>query len=94
MTELGSYTNTTARVRVVHTINHEGEINRARYMPQNPDMLATKALNGDVNIFDRKKHPSKAPAGGESKPDIILKGLKSEGSVFLHLRIVRAESSG
>lgn len=77
--ELGSYTNSKARVRVVHTINHQGEINRARYMPQNPDMLATKAINGDVNIFDRKKHPSKAPAGGESRPDIILKGLKKEG---------------
>jgi histone-binding protein RBBP4 len=48
-------------------------------MPQNVDMLATKAINGDVNIFDRKKHPSRAPLGGESKPDIILKGLKSEG---------------
>jgi len=48
-------------------------------MPQNTDLLATKAINGDVNIFDRTKHPSKAPAGGECKPDIILTGLKTEG---------------
>jgi histone-binding protein RBBP4 len=48
-------------------------------MPQNTDLLATKAINGDVNIFDRTKHPSKAPPGRECRPDIVLKGLKSEG---------------
>jgi histone-binding protein RBBP4 len=79
--ELGSYTNSKPRIKVVHTINHDGEINRARYMPQNTDLLATKAINGDVNIFDRTKHPSKAPAGGECRPDIVLKGLKTEGWV-------------
>jgi histone-binding protein RBBP4 len=48
-------------------------------MPQNTDILATKAINGDVNIFDRTKHPSKAPATGECRPEIVLKGLNSEG---------------
>jgi histone-binding protein RBBP4 len=76
---LGGFTNSKPRIRVVHTINHDGEINRARYMPQNTDILATKAINGDVNIFDRTKHPSKAPATGECRPEIVLKGLNSEG---------------
>lgn len=32
-----------ARVQVTQRINHDGEVNRARYMPQNPDLIATKA---------------------------------------------------
>ena len=77
--ELGSHTKSPARVRVVHTINHDGEINRARYMPQNPNLIATKTVKGDVYVFDRTKHETKAPPGGECKPDIRLKGLKGEG---------------
>jgi len=31
-----------SRVQIIQKINHEGEVNRARYMPQNPDLIATK----------------------------------------------------
>ena len=48
-------------------------------MPQNPDLIATKTVRGDVYVYDRTKHELKAPAGGEAKPDIRLKGLKGEG---------------
>lgn len=41
-TELGSHTLTGPRIQVTQRINHEGEVNRARYMPQNPDLIATK----------------------------------------------------
>ena len=30
--------------QAVQLINHDGEVNRARYMPQNPFMLATKTV--------------------------------------------------
>ena len=79
MTELGSYTKTPARVRVVQTINHDGEVNRARYMPQNPDLIATKTVKGDVFVFDRSKHETTAPKNGQCKPDIVLKGQSQEG---------------
>jgi hypothetical protein len=36
-----------------------GEVNRARYMPQNPFVLATKTISADVYVFDYSKHPSK-----------------------------------
>ncbi|WVQ79234.1 histone acetyltransferase type B subunit 2 [Cryptococcus sp. DSM 104549] len=77
--EVGSYTQSPARIRTVQTINHDGEVNRARYMPQNPELIATKTVHGDVYVFDRTKHESKAPSSGECKPDIRLKGQSKEG---------------
>jgi histone-binding protein RBBP4 len=48
-------------------------------MPQNPDLIATKTRMGDVLIFDRTKHETKAPEGQKCRPDIRLKGQKGEG---------------
>ena len=85
--ELGGHTlpASQARINVVQKINHEGEVNRARYMPQNPDLIATKTVSGEVLIFDRTKHPSEPDrnAHGVCKPDIRLVGQKLEGSVSL-----------
>lgn len=39
-------------------INHQGEVNRARYMPQNPFILATKSPSSEVYVFDVSRHPS------------------------------------
>lgn len=77
--EIGSYTASPARIRAIQTINHAGEVNRARYMPQNPELIATKTVTGEVYVFDRTKHESKAPVNGECKPDIRLKGQTKEG---------------
>jgi histone-binding protein RBBP4 len=77
--EMGGFGSSQVRVRVKQTINHQGEVNRARYMPQNPDLIATKTVSGPVFIFDRTKHESKAPAGGACKPDIVLLGQAKEG---------------
>lgn len=82
--ELGGYTlpASQARINVVQRINHAGEVNRARYMPQNPDLIATKAVSGEVLVFDRTKHPSEPERGGVCKPDIRLVGQTKEGSVL------------
>lgn len=81
--ELGGHTlppaSSTPRVQVIQRINHDGEVNRARYMPQNPDLIATKAVSGEVLIFDRTKHPSEPERGGVCKPDIKLVGQTREG---------------
>ena len=50
-----------ARINVRQKIVHEGEINRARYMPQNPCVIATKGVTGNVLVFDYTKHPSHPP---------------------------------
>lgn len=36
-----------------------GDCNRARYMPQNPDVIAGASSNGSIYIFDRTKHGSR-----------------------------------
>lgn len=67
------------RIQIIQKINHKGEVNRARYMPQNPDLIATKAVSGEVYIFDRTKHSSEPERGGQCKPDITLVGQHKEG---------------
>jgi len=88
--ELGGHTlpASQARINVVQKINHHGEVNRARYMPQNPDLIATKAVSGEVLIFDRTKHPSEPDRNGVCKPDMRLVGQKNEGSVLGPLAVV------
>ena len=49
----------TGKIEIEIKINHEGEVNRARYMPQNPTIIATKTPSSDVLVFDYTKHPSK-----------------------------------
>ncbi|KAF8215782.1 histone acetyltransferase type B subunit 2 [Mycena galopus ATCC 62051] len=78
--ELGGHTIPPApRIQIIQKINHEGEVNRARYMPQNPDLIATKAVTGEVLVFDRTKHSSEPERGGVCKPDIRLVGQNREG---------------
>ncbi|KAJ3964825.1 nucleosome remodeling factor subunit CAF1/NURF55/MSI1 [Lentinula raphanica] len=59
------------QIQVTQKITHPGEVNRARCMPQNPEMLVTKAAAaGEVFVFDRTKHASGPEPDGVSKPDI------------------------
>jgi histone-binding protein RBBP4 len=66
-------------VQIVQQINHDGEVNRARYMPQNSFIIATKTVSAEVYVFDYSKHPSKPPLDGACNPDLRLKGHNSEG---------------
>ncbi|CCH44707.1 putative WD repeat-containing protein [Wickerhamomyces ciferrii] len=58
-------------------ILHQGDINRARYMPQKPDLISTINNNGEVFIFDKTKHASQP--SDEFKFDIKLSSHKKEG---------------
>ncbi|KAF9108879.1 CCR4-Not complex caf1 ribonuclease subunit Caf1 [Mortierella sp. GBA35] len=77
--EVGGFGGTECKISVTQRINHEGEVNRARYMKQNPDIIATKTVMGDLFIFDRTRHPSQPAAGGVCSPEIRLKGHTKEG---------------
>ncbi|KAH9726036.1 Histone-binding protein MSI1 [Citrus sinensis] len=68
-----------AKVQVIKLINHHGEVNRTRFMPQNPSTIATRSLSGDVYLFNSREHPSK-PLDSAFSPDLRLRGLTSEGS--------------
>jgi len=76
--EFGGYGGLECRLSITQKIVHEGEVNRARYQPQNPDIIATMSVSGDVLVFDRTKHPN-SPTSNDCKPDIRLKGHAAEG---------------
>ena len=67
------------KVKIEVEINHEGEVNRARYMPQNPNIIGTKTPSSDVLVFDYTKHPSRPDPSGECCPDLRLRGHQKEG---------------
>lgn len=54
-------------------------MNRARYMPQNPCVIATKTNSGEVHIFDYTRHPSMPAEDAVVSPDLRLVGQKREG---------------
>jgi histone-binding protein RBBP4 len=76
--EIGGFGGTHTKIDVRIKIAHEGEVNRARYMPQNPFIIATKAPSSTVFVFDYTKHGS-MPVDGVSKPQHRCLGHKSEG---------------
>lgn len=78
--ELGGHTVPPApRIQIVQKIRHPGEVNRARYMPQKLDVLATKAVSGEILIFDRTKHTLEPDPNGQCNPQIKLTGQTREG---------------
>ena len=50
------------KFNIVQKIDHPGEVNKARYQPQNPNIIATMCSDGRVMIFDKSKHSS-TPTG-------------------------------
>lgn len=77
--EIGSYSSTSPRIQITQRINHDGEVNRARYCPQNCDLVATRAVNGLTYVFDRTKHSNQPDPDGKAHPDITLRGQTKEG---------------
>lgn len=77
--EFGGFGSVSGKIEIEIRINHEGEVNRARYMPQNQCIIATKTPSSDVLIFDYTKHPSKPDPSGECNPELRLKGHTKEG---------------
>jgi len=76
--EFGGFGSVSGKIEVEVEMNHEGEVNRARYMPQNPYLVATKTPSAEVLIFDYTKHPS-APTDTACKPQLRLRGHSKEG---------------
>ncbi len=62
---------------IVQRIDHPQEVNKARYQPQNPDILATLCVDGRVLVFDRTKH-SLTPTGTVNAQFELI-GHKQEG---------------
>ena len=72
------YRSVDEKVTIDQRINHPGEVNCARYMPQNTSIVATKAVSSDVLVFDLREHPEE-PADKIVRPQAVCKGHKSDG---------------
>ncbi|KAI9016430.1 WD40-repeat-containing domain protein [Phycomyces nitens] len=68
-----------AHVKITQKIVHDGEVNRARYQYENPNIIATKSKTGDVYVFDRTTHESFPRENERFNPALFLKGHTSEG---------------
>ena len=88
--EMGGYgmapdTPTVGKITIHHKIPHGGEVNRARYMPQNPFVVASRGPNPDIYIWDRSKHPSLMTTSSTSTvaapvgPQAVCVGHEREG---------------
>ncbi len=73
----GTSHSSVGKIEIRMKIQHDGEVNRARYMPQNHFMVATRGPSENVYVYDLAKHPS-FPAS-KSEPQIVLKGHSKEG---------------
>ena len=79
--EEGAYGAYTGKIEIVQQIPHLGEVNRARYSPSNPNLIATKSPSKQVYLFDKTRHASnmQKPVSNEFKPDLVLSGHTGEG---------------
>uniref|UniRef100_A0A2I3GPQ2 Histone-binding protein RBBP4-like N-terminal domain-containing protein n=1 Tax=Nomascus leucogenys TaxID=61853 RepID=A0A2I3GPQ2_NOMLE len=73
-----SHYDISGKIEIEIKINHEGEVNRARYMPQNPCIITTKTASSDVLVLDYTKHP-KLDLSGDCNPDLHLHGHQKKG---------------
>lgn len=67
------------RIDVETKILHEGEVNRARYMPQKPTIIATKTISGEVHVFNYLQHPAIPASLDQVRPEVRLVGHTAEG---------------
>ncbi|PWA40178.1 transducin family protein / WD-40 repeat family protein [Artemisia annua] len=66
------------KVEVIQKIHVDGEVNRARCMPQIPSIVAAKTSSSEIYVFDSTKQPLDHE-GGSCVPDVRLRGHDKEG---------------
>lgn len=54
------------KLSVNQTINHLGDVNKLKYMPQNPDVIASSNNLGNFLVYNRTKHSTIKTLMGES----------------------------
>ncbi|KAG3109472.1 Histone-binding protein [Phytophthora idaei] len=77
--ELGGFGGVSGKVDIKIRINHDGEVNRARYMPSDELIVATKTPHAEVHVFDISKRPSQPEENSGCNPDFRLLGHTKEG---------------
>jgi histone-binding protein RBBP4 len=62
-------------VEIEKRILHDGEVIKTRYMPQDPNIIATKTNNGEVHLFNINLSYN----GDKTSPELRLKGHNKKG---------------
>lgn len=79
--ELGGYSSMdrVGKIEIRMKIPHDGEVNRARFMPQNHFVVATRGPSPEVYIWDLSKHSSFPAEGATPSPQVVCRGHTGEG---------------
>jgi histone-binding protein RBBP4 len=75
----GHASSTTGIIEIRMKVKHEGEVNRARYMPQNHFFVATRGPGPELFVFDLSKHPSFPTEESVFSPQVVCCGHAQEG---------------
>jgi histone-binding protein RBBP4 len=67
------------KIEIRMKVKHQGEVNRARIMPQNHFIVATRGPDPEVYVFDLSKHPSFPEEGSAFSPQAVCMGHSKEG---------------
>lgn len=73
--ELGQFFSD-SKFRTLQKIPVKDEVNRAKYNPQIPNLIAARSDSEDVCLYDYTRHLSKSK---EPNPDLVLKGHEKGG---------------
>ncbi|PIN13170.1 Nucleosome remodeling factor, subunit CAF1/NURF55/MSI1 [Handroanthus impetiginosus] len=77
--EFGLFGCAKGEVQFIQQITHDGEVNRACYMPQDPFIIATRTASTEVYVFYCRKHPSEPPLDCACNPELRLRGHSAKG---------------
>lgn len=75
----GGGTNNVGKIEIKLKVKHQGEVNRARYMPQNHFIVASRGPSAEIYIFDLSKHPSIPSEHSPFTPQGVCVGHTKEG---------------
>jgi histone-binding protein RBBP4 len=67
------------RIDIETKILHDGEVNRARFMPQKYNVIASHTTSGEIHIFDYSQHPTTPVSLEQVRPEVRLIGHQAEG---------------
>ena len=59
--EFGGFGSVSGKIDIEIRINHEGEVNRARYMPQNTVRIACSLFFPSPSLIHLRPHPTPLP---------------------------------
>ncbi|KAL3802630.1 hypothetical protein HJC23_011954 [Cyclotella cryptica] len=94
--ELGGHTptsNLVGKIEIKMKIPHSGEVNRARFMPQNHFVVATRGPGDEAYVWDLSKHES-FTNDTTPTPQLVLTGHTGEGYGMAWCGVPGEENAG